>query len=445
MQAERGQSDEATGLKLLFRALKYRNYRLFFGGQTVSLIGTWMQRIAMGWLVYRLTDSAFLLGVVGFAGQIPGFLVGPFAGVIADRVNRHRMLMAAQILAMIQASILAILVLTGAIEVWHLIALSVLLGFIMGFEIPARQSFLVQMVENKEDLGNAIALNSSMFNLARLVGPSVAGILIATVGEGICFLLNAVSYVAVITALLAMKITPIKTETADTHLLKGLKEGFSYAFGFAPIKAIILLFALVSLMGMPYQVLMPIFARDVLQGGPHTLGFLMGATGVGALVGAFYLASRKSVVGLGKVIALAAGLFGAGLVVFSMSHFLWLSLFLVLIVGFGMMVQMASSNTVLQTIVEDDKRGRVMSLYAMAFMGMAPLGSLLAGSLASKIGAPYTLLIGGSFCVLGSLLFARKIPVLRKAIRPIYVKMGIIPEVATGIRTATVLTTPPRD
>lgn len=445
MQSDKGTSNEATGLKLLFRALRYRNYRLFFGGQTLSLIGTWMQRIAMGWLVYRLTDSAFLLGVVGFAGQIPGFLVGPFAGVIADRVNRHRMLIATQVLAMIQATILAALVLTGGIEVWHLIALSVFLGFIMGFEIPARQSFLVQMVENKEDLGNAIALNSSMFNLARLVGPSVAGILIAAVGEGICFLLNAVSFIAVIGALLAMKVTPIKTETADTHLLKGLKEGFSYAFGFAPIKAIILLFALVSLMGMPYQVLMPIFARDVLQGGPHTLGFLMGATGVGALVGAFYLASRKSVVGLGKMIALAAGLFGAGLVVFSMSHFLWLSLFLVLIVGFGMMVQMASSNTVLQTVVEDDKRGRVMSLYAMAFMGMAPLGSLLAGSLASKIGAPYTLLIGGSFCVLGSLLFARKIPVLRKAIRPIYVKMGIIPEVATGIRTATVLTTPPRD
>ena len=445
MQSEKDNSKEAAGLKLLFRALKYRNYRLFFGGQTISLIGTWMQRIAMGWLVYRLTDSAFLLGVVGFAGQIPAFLVGPFAGVMADRVNRHRMLMTAQILAMIQASILAFLVLTGAIEVWHLIALSVFLGFIMGFEIPARQSFLVQMVENKEDLGNAIALNSSMFNLARLVGPSVAGILIAAVGEGICFLVNAVSYVAVITALLAMKVTPIKIETAHTHLLKGLKEGFSYAFGFAPIKAIILLFALVSLMGMPYQVLMPIFARDVLQGGPHTLGFLMGATGVGALVGAFYLASRKSVVGLGKMIALAAGLFGAGLVVFSMSHVLWLSLFLVLIVGFGMMVQMASSTTVLHTIVDDDKRGRVMSFYAMSFMGMAPLGSLLAGSLASRIGAPYTLLIGGSFCVLGSLLFARKIPVLRKAIRPIYVKMGIIPEVATGIRTATVLTTPPRD
>ncbi len=445
MQSDKGTSNEATGLKLLFRALKYRNYRLFFGGQTISLIGTWMQRIAMGWLVYRLTDSAFLLGVVGFAGQIPGFLVGPFAGVIADRVNRHRMLIATQVLAMIQASIVAFLVLTGAIEVWHLVALSVFLGFIMGFEIPARQSFLVQMVENKEDLGNAIALNSSMFNMARLVGPSIAGILIAAVGEGICFLVNAVSYVAVITALLAMKVTPIKMETADTHLLKGLKEGFSYAFGFAPIKAIILLFGLVSLMGMPYQVLMPIFARDVLQGGPHTLGFLMGATGVGALVGAFYLASRKSVVGLGKMIALAAGLFGAGLVVFSMSHVLWLSLFLVLIVGFGMMVQMASSTTVLHTIVDDDKRGRVMSFYAMSFMGMAPLGSLLAGSLASKIGAPYTLLIGGSFCVLGSLLFARKIPMLRKVIRPIYVKMGIIPEVATGIRTATVLTTPPRD
>jgi MFS family permease len=445
MQAEKGHPNEATGLKLVFRALKYRNYRLFFGGQTISLIGTWMQRIAMGWLVYRLTSSAFLLGVVGFAGQIPGFLVGPFAGVTADRMNRHRMLLATQVLAMIQASILAFLVLTGAIEVWHLVALSVLLGIIMGFEIPARQSFLIQMVENKEDLGNAIALNSSMFNMARLVGPSVAGLLIAAVGEGICFLLNAVSFIAVIAALLAMKVTPIKMVSKDNHIWRGLKEGFSYAFGFAPMKAIILLFGLVSLMGMPYQVLMPVFARDILHGGPHTLGFLMGATGIGALVGAVYLASRKSVVGLERTIAVAAGVFGVGLVAFSMSHILFLSLFLVLAVGFGMMVQMASSNTVLQTVVEDDKRGRVMSLYAMAFMGMGPLGSLLAGSLASKIGAPYTLLVGGSFCILGSLLFARKLPVLRKAVRPIYVKMGIIPEVATGIRTATVLTTPPRD
>jgi MFS family permease len=445
MQSEKGVSNQATGLRLLFRALKYRNYRLFFGGQTISLIGTWMQRIAMGWLVYRLTDSAFLLGIVGFAGQIPGFLVGPFAGVIADRVNRHRMLITAQVTAMIQASILAFLVLTGAIEVWHLVALSVLLGIIMGFDIPARQSFLIQMVENKEDLGNAIALNSSMFNLARLVGPSVAGILIAAVGEGICFALNAISYLAVITALLAMKVTPIKTERKENHIWRGLKEGFSYAFGFAPMKAIILLFGLVSLMGMPYQVLMPIFAKDILHGGAHTLGFLMGATGVGALFGAVYLASRKSVLGLERTIAVAAGVFGVGLVAFSMSRVLSLSLFLVLLVGLGMMVQMASSNTVLQTIVDDDKRGRVMSLFAMSFMGMAPLGSLLAGSLASKIGAPYTLLIGGSFCVLGSLLFARKLPVLRKAVRPIYVKMGIIPEVATGIRTATVLTTPPRD
>jgi MFS family permease len=445
MQSEKGVSNQATGLKLLFRALKYRNYRLFFGGQTISLIGTWMQRIAMGWLVYRLTNSAFLLGVVGFAGQIPGFLVGPFAGVIADRVNRHRMLIATQVLAMIQASILAFLVLTGAIEVWHLVALSVLLGIVMGFDMPARQSFLVQMVENKEDLGNAIALNSSMFNLARLVGPSVAGILIAAVGEGICFALNAISYLAVIAALLAMKVTPIKMQRKDNHIWRGLKEGFSYAFGFAPMKAIILLFGLVSLMGMPYQVLMPIFAKDILHGGAHTLGFLMGATGVGALFGAVYLASRKSVLGLERTIAVAAGVFGVGLVAFSMSRVLSLSLFLVLLVGLGMMVQMASSNTVLQTVVEDDKRGRVMSLYAMAFMGMAPLGSLLAGTLASKIGAPHTLLAGGSFCVLGSLLFARKLPVLRKAVRPIYVKMGIIPEVATGIRTATVLTTPPRD
>jgi MFS family permease len=445
MQSEKSVSSEATGLKLLFRALKYRNYRLFFGGQTVSLIGTWMQRIAMGWLVYRMTNSPFLLGVVGFAGQIPGFLVGPFAGVIADRVNRHKMLVIAQIMAMVQASILAALVLTNLIEVWHLVVLAVMLGIIMGFDIPARQSFLVQMVENKEDLGNAIALNSSMFNMARLIGPSVAGILIAAMGEGICFLVNALTFLPVIGALLAMRVKPIEMESKNKEIWKGLREGLNYAFGFAPIKSIILLFALISLVGFPYQVLMPIFAKDVLGGGPDTLGFLMGGTGVGAMVGAVFLASRKSVVGLERVIAIAAGSFGLGLVVFSLSHWLWFSLMIVLVIGFGMMVQLASSTTVLQTIVDDDKRGRVMSFHATAFMGMAPVGSLLFGSLASKIGAPYTLLIGGAVCVLGSLLFARELPVLRKAVRPIYVKMGIIPEVATGIRTATVLTTPPRD
>ncbi len=443
MKPGRYRSNAAAGLRLVFRTLQYRNYRLFFSGQGISLIGTWMQRIAMSWLVYRLTNSAFLLGVVGFAGQIPTFLLAPFSGVWTDRWNRHRILVVTQILAMIQALILAILVLTGSIAVWHIIFLSMVLGSVNAFDIPARQAFIVDMVEKREDLGNAIALNSSMFNSARLIGPSIAGILIAAVGEGICFLLNGISYLAVIAALLAMKITPRKPQTKKTHVLQGLKEGFSYAFRFPPIRSILLLLALISLMGMPYAVLMPIFAKEILHGGPHTLGFLMAASGIGALTGAMYLASRRSVLGLGKTIPLAASIFGVGLIVFSLSRASWLSYSLMLVTGLGMMVHMASSNTVLQTIVEDDKRGRVMSFYAMAFMGTAPFGSLLAGGLASSIGAPHTLMIGGAFCILGSLMFASKLSSLREMVRPIYAKIGIIPEVASGIQTATEPTAPP--
>lgn len=394
--------------------------------------------------MYRLTNSAFLLGIVGFASQIPTFLLAPFAGALTDRWSRHRILVATQILAMIQALILALLVLTGGIEVWHLISLSIFLGLVNAFDMPARHSFVVEMVEKREDLGNAIALNSSMFNGARLLGPSIAGILIGATGEGICFLLNGISYLAVIAALLAMKITPRKTERQNTNVLQGLKEGFSYALGFAPIRSILLLLGLVSLVGMPYTVLMPVFAKEILRGGPHTLGFLMGASGIGALVGAIYLASRKSVLGLGKNIPLAASIFGIGLIAFSLSRVLWLSLALMLLTGFGLMVQMASSNTVLQTIVDDDKRGRVMSFYTMAFMGTAPFGSLLAGGLASRMGAANTLIIGGVCCILGSLSFASRLSILREMVRPIYIRTGIIPEVAKGIQTATELTAPPK-
>lgn len=415
-------------LQNVFRALHSRNYRLFFSGQAISLIGTWITRIATGWLVYRLTDSALLLGVVGFASQIPTFFLTPFTGVLADRWNRHDTLVITQVLAMVHSLILAALTLTGVITVWHIIALSVFQGLINAFEIPARQSFVVEMVEKKEDLGNAIALNSSIFNAARLVGPSIAGLLIAAFGEGLCFLIDGMSYIAVIAALMAMKITPRKIELPAPHILQELKAGFKYAFGFTPIRALLLLLGLTSIAGMPYATLMPVFAADVLHGGPHTLGFLMGAAGVGALAGAVYLASRKSVRGLGKVIVLAASVFGIGLIAFSLSRVLWFSLLLMVLIGFGMIVQVASSNTVLQTIVDDDKRGRVMSLYAMAFMGMTPFGNLLAGFLANNIGAPNTLIIGGGCCVLGSLLFARKLPVLREIVRPIYSKMGIIPE-----------------
>ena len=419
---------DINGLRLIFRALSHRNYRLFFGGQSISLIGTWMQQIAMSWLVYRLTHSAFLLGVVGFTGRIPTFLFAPLAGVLVDRWSRHRLLVITQILSTIQALILAFLVLTGMITVWHIIFLSLFLGFVNAFDVPVRQSFVVDMVEKEEDLGNAIALNSSMGTSARLFGPSIAGILIAAVGEGMCFLLNGLSFLAVIAALLAMKIPRRKREIQNRQVIQGLKEGFSYAFGFAPIRSLLLLLGLVSLMGMPYQVLMPIFAGKILHGGPHTLGFLMAASGCGALAGTIYLASRKSVLGLGRIIVISSSLFGIGLIAFSLSRVFWLSFLLMLLTGSGMMVQMASTNTVLQTIVEEDKRGRVMSFYAMAFMGMVPFGSLLAGSLANNMGAPYTVMIGGIACIFGSVMFAKKLPSLRKIARPVYVEKGIISE-----------------
>lgn len=434
------------GVKHVFRTLRYRNYRLFFSGQLVSLIGTWMQQVALTWLVYRLTNSPFLLGVVGFVGQMPMFLLGPFAGVLADRANRHRIIILTQTLSMVQATVLAILTLTGNITVAHIIILSIFIGLVNAFDMPTRQSFLLDMIESREDLPNAIALNSSMFNGARLLGPSIAGLVIAAIGEGLCFLLNAVSYVAVIAALLAMKVTQRHLKNRKPRkVLEGFTEGFHYAFGFSPIRNILLLLALVSMMGMPYAVLMPVYARDILHGGPHTLGFLMGATGVGALAGALSLASRKSVVGLGRWIPLAAGTFGVGLIAFSFSRTLWLSMILLFVVGAGMMVQMASSNTIIQTIADDDKRGRVMSFYTMSFVGMAPLGSLFAGTLADLIGAPVTLLISGIAVVLGAMVFANQLPALRKEVRPIYIRLGIVSEVSSGLQAASELTIPPED
>jgi len=413
-------------LKNTFRSLKYRNYRLYFYGQSVSLIGTWIQRITTPWLVYHLTNSAFLLGLVGFAGQIPTFLIAPFAGVFTDRWNRYHLLIITQIAAMVQAFLLAYLYLNGSIQVWHVVVLSVFLGIVNAFDVPVRQSFVIEMVENKEDLGNAIALNSSMVNGARLFGPSIAGMLIAFTGEGICFLLNGVSYLFVIASLLMMKISPRKAVSSQKHVLTELKEGFRYTFGFAPIRYLILLLALVSLVGMPYTVLMPVFAKEILHGGSHTFGFLMGASGMGALLGAFFLASRRNAVGLDRVIPIAAATFGAGLIAFSFSRFFLLSLALMVFVGLGMMLQMASTNTILQTIVDDDKRGRVMSFYTMAFMGTAPFGSFIAGSLATKIGAPNTLVVGGIACVLGTLVFVRYLPKLQKGVKPIYIRLGLL-------------------
>jgi MFS family permease len=403
-----------------------------------------MTRIATSWLVYRLTHSALLLGLVGFAGQIPTFVLAPFAGVWVDRWNRHHVLVATQVLAMVQSFALAGLTLAHRITVWDVIWLGAFQGLINAFDMPGRQAFVVEMVEDRADLGNAIALNSSMVNMARLVGPSLAGIIIAAVGEGYCFLIDGISYIAVIVSLLLMQIKA-GSRRGRGDIWRELREGWTYASQSVAIRSILLLLALVSLVGMPYTVLMPIFAGKILHGGPHTLGFLMGASGVGALVGAFRLAARRSVLGLGRLVGLSAATFGAGLIAFSQSRWLWLSLALMFFVGYGMMQQMAASNTILQTIVDEDKRGRVMSYYTMSFVGMAPFGSLLAGTVANKIEAPATLLISGIICILGAAWYFAHLRSIRAAIRPIYVQLGIIPEIAGGLQTASALTTPPED
>lgn len=409
------------------RALRSRNYRLFFIGQGTSLIGTWITRVATSWLVYRLTGSALLLGMVGFAGQIPTFLLAPFAGVIIDRVDRHRVLVVTQAFAMVQSALLAALALGHVITVWWVLALQVVQGIINAFDTPARQAFVSEMVESKEDLPNAIALNSSMMNGARLVGPSIAGVLIALVGEGWCFGLDALSYVAVIASLLAMNVTPRAIAKARGKFVADLGEGFRYVSEFAPLRALLLLLAVTSFTAMPYTVLMPVFARTVLGGGPHTLGLLMASVGVGAVTALLWLASRPDVRGLGRVVVVGGYAFGLALVAFSFSRSLWLSVPLLAVVGAGMMLQMAGSNTLLQTLADDRMRGRVMSFYTMAFFGMVPFGSLAAGVVADRFGAPTAVRIGGAVTLVAMTLFLRKLPALRVIIRPIYVKLGILP------------------
>jgi MFS family permease len=426
-----------AGFRNLLRALRSRNYRLFVAGQSVSLVGTWMQQVAMSWLVYRLTGSAFLLGVVGFTSQIPSFLLSPVAGVLADRWNRRRLLIITQTLAMIQAALLAAAVISGVVQVWHIVILSLFLGVVNAFDIPIRQSFVVEMVANREDLGNAIALNSSMVHGARLIGPTIAGLLVASVGEGICFTLNSASYLAVLMALIAMKLTPgPHLEKQRQHVYHDLREGFTYSFGFSPIRSILLLVALVSLTGMPYTVLVPVFAKEILHGGAHTFGFLMTAGGCGAFTGTIYLASRKSVVGLGRLIVIATILFAVGIAAFALSSSLPISLASLVVAGFGAMTLVASCNTILQTILEEDKRGRVMSFFTMAFMGMAPFGSFWTGTMAGIIGPRVTLLVGAACCLIGACIFAGQLPQIRKLVRPIYIKMGILTEAATGTNPA---------
>ncbi len=411
------------------RSLKSRNYRLFFMGQGISLIGTWMQRTALLWLVSTqfpdVRSAAFWLGVVGFSSQIPAIVLTPLAGVLADRWDRRRMVICTQVLAMLQALVLAGLTLAGVIEIWHIIVLSLWQGAVNAVDVPTRQSFVVEMVDRPEDLNNAIALNSSIVNGGRMIGPALGGIMTALFGAGYCFLLNGVSFLAVIVSLLAMHIKPRTITIGRKRIFSQMAEGFRYAMGFPPIRGLLLIRALVSLVGIPYAALLPVFAGHLLGGGPKLYGMLVTGVGLGALSAGIYLASRSSVLGLGKIIAIASAVLGVGLIVFSFSRSLMLSLMLMPLLGMGQMLVMASTNTVLQTIVDDDKRGRVMSLNALAFMGMVPIGNLLAGALAGHIGPSPTIAIGGSICILGAIVFSKSLPALRKQVLPIYVSKGI--------------------
>ncbi len=417
----------SDGFSHAWRALKHRNFRLFFGGQTISLIGTWMTRVATSWLVYRLTKSSLLLGTVGFAGQIPTFLLAPFAGVIVDRMDRRKVLVWTQTLAMVQSLLLAWLTLSHRINITEILILSSCQGVINAFDMPGRQSFMIRMVEDRADLSNAIAINSSMVNAARLIGPSLAGMLIAVTNEGWCFFVDGVSYIAVIASLLMMRLSREQIQSHGATMVQQLREGWDYVAASVPIRSILLLFALISLMGWPFMVLMPIFAAQVLHGGPHTLGFLMGAVGVGSLTSALLLVVRRSVRGLLKVIPIGAFVFGAGLVAFGFSRNQWLSMGMMLVTGFGMMQGVTTSNTILQTLVDEKMRGRVMSYYTMAFVGMAPFGSLLAGAMAHAIGAPHTVIVSGIACIVGGLWFWTRLGAIRRDMRPIYERLGIVP------------------
>jgi MFS family permease len=410
----------------VLRALRSRNFRLYFGGQSLSLIGTWITRVATSWLVYRLTGSLLLLGVVGFFSQIPTLLLAPFAGVLVDRWDRHRILVITQTLSMLQSAALAWLTFAGIISVVDILVLQCVQGVINAFDTPARQAFVVQMVAEPSDLPNAIALNSTMVNGSRIIGPSISGLIIAATSEGWCFAIDAISYLAVIASLLAMRDWRPSGDHSGARMVDELKAGFAYVSGFQPVRTALLLLALISIMGMPYTVLMPAIASRVLHGGPHTLGFLMTATGLGAVSGALYLASRRSVVGLGRIIPIACTLFGVGLVAFSFSRVLWLSLAILPLVGGGFMVSLAATNTIIQTVVEDRLRGRVMAFFAMAFLGTAPIGSLISGVVADRIGAPGTIRMGGIACIAGAAWFAAQLPTIRRLIRPIYVERGIM-------------------
>src|SRR5262245_33219514 len=412
----------------LWRSLRHRNYRLYLTGQLVSVCGTWMQQVALSWLVYRQTGSATLLGVVGFASQIPILLLGPIGGAVNDRYQSHRVAVWTQCGALAQALVLALLTLSGWILPLHIILLGTALGIVYAFDMPARQALVHQLVD-PEDLSNAVALNSSMINAARIVGLALAGVVVARFGEGICFIINAVSYVATITALLMMRFDKAPRRHATTTSIgRSLVEGYRYVIATAPIRDLLILLGVVGVMGMPYMTLMPVFAAQVHRSGADTLGLMFGAVGLGALFGALFLARRKNIIGLGRVIVFATVGFGAGLVWFTIAPVFWLSLLLLVVVGYGWMVLIAASNTALQTLADNHMRGRVMSLFTMMLVGMAPFGSLLAGWAADQVGAPPVVAIGGGFCTLAGIVFARQLPRLREAAKPILAARGIILE-----------------
>jgi MFS family permease len=423
----------------MLRAFRYRNFRLYFSGQSISLIGTWVQQVALSWTIYDRTHSSFLLGLVSFAGQLPLFILTPFAGVLVDRFSRHRIIIVTQSLALLQAFLLALVVSTGMLQVWNLITLSVFAGSVLAVDLTARQAFIVDMVGSGDDLPNAVALNAFVINGGRMLGPAIAGLLLTIVSPAICFYANAISYVPVIAALIAMRVKEHKTPPPNSSAIEDLVEGIRYAAGFPPIWTVLVVVGVVSLAGLPYAVLMPVMAAEVLHGNAHTLGWLMTAPGIGALGATLYLASRKSILGAGFRIACGAILFSAGLIGLGLSHSLAVALVTLAFVGLGMIVQLATSNTVLQTIVDDDKRGRVMSLYTTAVMGMAPFGSLLGGAVAHQIGVQLTLICGGVICLGGAVLFALRIPVLRPMVVPIYMRKGIVPQVAEGLQNASAL------
>ncbi len=426
--SDRGGQRTRGGWKFAFRALRYRNYRLFFFGQGISFTGTWMHRTALSWLIFRITGSPALLGTVIFASLLPAFVIAPFAGVLADKLDRRKMIMAANSFAALQAFAMAALTYYGLVSPWLIVGLSACLGIAAGFDMPVRQSFVIDMVERKEDLASAIALNSSLYNIARIAGPMLAGTIIAAAGtarkggEEFCFILNALSYIVAILAFMLIKAKTREGTKTGVPVFTRLKEGFHYTFKFPVIRAIILFMALLSLMGMPYFTLLTVFAKSILEGDARTLGYLSSATGVGALIGAAFLVARGKSPGLERWIPAAAGIFGIAAIAFSLSSYVWLSMLIAPFCGFGILVTMAASNTIVQNVVEEDKRGRLMSFFVMAFMGMASFGSLLSGLIAESIGAPLTLRFCGAMCIAGALVFAGRIPDLGKRIRPILEK-----------------------